>query len=259
MGVVFKARDRRLDRIVALKRLPEDLRRHQPRAVQLFLREAQAAARLNHPNIVTVHDTDQEDGHFFITMELLDGEPFNRILRERGALSVAQAVTVGLQVGSALEYAHEQGVVHRDVKTANLFLTTENVIKVMDFGLAKMFEEVRGGTTMISGTPFYMSPEQILGGDIDQRADLYSLGVTLYELATGRVPFAQGDIAYHHRHTPPTDPREIRGDLHAGFSRLLLDLLEKDVDRRLATASDVIARLKAVQRDLRPTQPIAPA
>ncbi len=251
MGVVFKARDRRLDRVVALKRLPEDLRRHQPRAMQLFLREAQAAARLNHPNIVTVHDTDQEDGHFFITMELLDGEPFNRILRERGSLSVAHAVAVGLQVASALEYAHGQGVVHRDVKTANLFLTTENVVKVMDFGLAKMFEDVRAGTTVVSGTPFYMSPEQIVGGAVDQRADLYSLGVTLFELSTGAVPFANGDIAYHHRHTPPPDPRDIQPALPDAFAELLLDLLAKDVDARCQNAGEVIRRLQAIQREIR--------
>jgi len=251
MGVVFKARDRRLDRVVALKRLPEDLRRHQPRAMQLFLREAQAAARLNHPNIVTVHDTDQEDGHFFITMELLDGEPFNRILRERGTLSVTHAVAVGLQVASALEYAHGQGVVHRDVKTANLFLTTENVVKVMDFGLAKMFEDVRAGTTVVSGTPYYMSPEQIVGGAVDQRTDLYSLGVTLFELATGVVPFAQGDIAYHHRHTAPPDPREIHSGLPDAFAELLLDLLAKDPDVRCQNAGEVIRRLQAIQRELR--------
>jgi tetratricopeptide (TPR) repeat protein len=243
MGVVFKARDRRLDRIVALKRLPEDLRRHQPRAVQLFLREAQAAARLNHPNIVTVFDTDQEDGVFFITMELLSGEPFNKILKERGALSPTGVVEVGMQVAAGLEYAHDQGIVHRDIKTANLFLTDDNVVKVMDFGLAKMFEEVRGGTTMISGTPFYMSPEQILGSKVDQRTDLYSLGVTLFELSTGQVPFTQGEVAYHHRHTEPPDPRSLRPELPEALSRILLDLLVKDPERRCASAADLLRRL----------------
>ena len=252
MGVVFKARDRRLDRIVALKRLPEDLRRHQPRAVQLFLREAQAAARLNHPNIVTVHDTGQEEGHFFITMELLDGAPFNRILRERGRLSVAQAIRVGWDVAAALEYAHGQGIVHRDIKTANLFLTTENAVKVMDFGLAKMFEEVRAGTTIISGTPYYMSPEQILGGSVDQRTDLYSLGVTLYELVTGEVPFAKGDIAYHHRHTSPPDPRTLRLDLPDSLADLLLCLLDKQTSDRIGSAAELIERLRAIQTELGP-------
>ncbi len=248
MGVVFKARDRRLDRIVALKRLPEDLRRHHPRAVQLFLREAQAAARLNHSNIVTVYDTDQEDGNFFITMELLDGEPFHRILKEKGRLSPASAVNVGLQVAAGLQYAHAQGIVHRDIKTANLFLTTDKLVKIMDFGLAKMFEEVRGGTTVISGTPFYMSPEQVVGGVVDQRTDLYSLGVTLFELATGSVPFSQGDIAYHHRHTPPPDPRDLAVDIPDSLAELVLDLLAKDVGERCPSAGELCLRLESIKR-----------
>jgi tetratricopeptide (TPR) repeat protein len=254
MGIVFKARDRRLDRVVALKRLPEDLRRHHPRAVQLFLREAQAAARLNHPNIVTVYDTDQEDGSFFITMELLDGEPFQRILKERGRLTSASAVSVALQVAAGLQYAHEQGIVHRDIKTANLFLTTDKVVKIMDFGLAKMFEEVRGGTTVISGTPFYMSPEQIVGLAVDQRTDLYSLGITLFELVTGQVPFSQGDIAYHHRHSPPPDPRDLVEDLPDALAELLSDLLEKDVESRCPSAGALVERLEALKLELLETQ-----
>jgi tetratricopeptide (TPR) repeat protein len=254
MGVVFKARDRRLDRIVALKRLPEDLRRHHPRALQLFLREAQSAARLNHPNIVTVYDTDQEDGTFFITMELLDGEPFQRILKDRGRLTPSSAVSVALQVAAGLQYAHEQGIVHRDIKTANLFLTTDKVVKIMDFGLAKMFEEVRGGTTVISGTPFYMSPEQIVGSAVDQRTDLYSLGVTIFELVTGQVPFSQGDIAYHHRHTPPPDPRGIVEDLPEPLVELLADLLAKDVENRCTNAAVLYTRLEAVKNELRDSQ-----
>ena len=247
MGVVFRARDRRLDRIVALKQLPEDLLRNHPRALQLFLREAQSAARLNHPNIVTVFDTDQQDGHFFITMELLRGQSFLAILKERGRLSATGTITVGLQVAAGMQYAHAQGIVHRDIKTANLFLTSDKIVKIMDFGLAKMFEEVRGGTTVISGTPFYMSPEQVQGGVVDHRSDLYSLGVTLFELATGRVPFAEGDIAYHHRHTPAPDPREWAPQLPEDLARLLLDLLEKDVALRCASAEEVGARLDRIR------------
>ena len=219
------------------------------------MREAQAAARLNHPNIVTVHDTGQEEGHFFISMELLDGAPFNRILRERGRLSTEHVIRIGTAVASALEYAHAQGIVHRDIKTANLFLTTEKTVKVMDFGLAKMFEEVRAGTTVISGTPFYMSPEQILGGAVDQRADLYSLGVTLYELATGEVPFAKGDIAYHHRHTPAPDPRTLRAGLPGPLATLLLRLLEKEPSHRLSSAAQLIEALRQVERELRTEGP----
>jgi len=245
MGVVFEARDRRLDRVVALKRLPEDLRRHHPRALQLFLREAQSLAKLNHPNIVTVHDTDQEDGAFFITMELLHGEPFNRILRERGRLSSENAIGIGRQVAAGLQYAHERGVIHRDIKTANLFLTTDLVVKIMDFGLAKVFEEMRGKTTVVSGTPYYMSPEQVLGADIDHRTDLYSLGVTLFELVTGRVPFDQGDVAYHHRHTPPPSPLEFVPDLDIELAHMIERLLEKDRVNRPASAQAVLDELRS--------------
>lgn len=246
MGVVYRARDKRLGRIVALKRLPEGLRRHHPRALQFFLREAQSAARLNHPNIVTVFDADQQDGQFFITMELLEGQPLHVILREQGPLSPLNVVGVARQACRGLEYAHGQGVIHRDIKTANLFATTDRVVKIMDFGLAKVLEEVRGATTLVSGTPYYMSPEQVVGRDVDHRTDLYSLGATLFELATGRVPFDAGEVAYHHRHTPAPDPRTLRADLPDALARLILRLLEKDPAARFASASAVLEATRAL-------------
>ena len=247
MGVVYKARDTRLGRIVALKRLPEGLRRHHPRALQFFLREAQSAARLNHPNIVTVFDADQQDGQFFITMELLEGQPLHTILRERGQLSAANVVGIARQACRGLDYAHGQGVVHRDIKTANLFATTERIVKIMDFGLAKVLEEVRGATTLVSGTPYYMSPEQVLGHDVDHRTDLYSLGVTLFELAVGRVPFDSGEVAYHHRHTPAPDPRSLRPDLPEPLARLIGNLLAKDPADRHPTAAAVLDALMEIE------------
>jgi tRNA A-37 threonylcarbamoyl transferase component Bud32/lipopolysaccharide biosynthesis regulator YciM len=243
MGVVFKARDRRLSRVVALKRLPESLKNY-PRAVQLFLREAQSTAKLNHPNIVTVFDADQEDGQFFITMELLEGQPLHGVIRERGPLEVEEVVRLGIQVADGLHYAHSQKVVHRDVKTANLFLTREGTLKIMDFGLAKTLEEVRRAETGIGGTPFYMAPEQVAGGDVDHRADLYSLGATLFELATGSVPFPEGDVTYHHRHTPAPDPRDRRPELPAELAELCLYLLEKRLEERCPSAAVARERLE---------------
>lgn len=247
MGVVYRARDTRLDRIVALKRLPEGLRRHHPRALQFFLREAQSAARLNHPNIVTVYDADQQDGQFFITMELLEGQPLQTILHERGQLSPSNVLGIARQACRGLDYAHGQGIVHRDIKTANLFVTSDRIVKIMDFGLAKVLEEVRGATTLVSGTPYYMSPEQVLGHNVDHRSDLYSLGVTLFELATGVVPFDSGEVGYHHRHTPVPDPRSLRPDLPDALARLILHLLEKDPKNRVQTAADVLRALTEIE------------
>ena len=243
MGIVYRALDTRLDRVVALKRLPEGLRRHHPRALQFFLREAQSAARLNHANIVTVYDADQQDGQFFITMELLEGQPLQTVLRERGQLSPANLLGIARQVCRGLDYAHSQGVIHRDIKTANLFVTNERVIKIMDFGLAKVLQEVRGATTLVSGTPYYMSPEQVLGENVDHRTDLYSLGITLFELATGSVPFDSGEVGYHHRHSPVPHPKTLRPDLPDDLSALILKLLEKDPDARFQSASEVLEAL----------------
>ncbi len=247
MGVVLKARDKRLDRVVALKRLPETLRDH-PKAIQLFLREAQSAARLNHPNIVTVHDTDQEDGNFFITMELLEGSPISKILKQRGRISPKNAAQLGVQIAAGLEYAHSKGIVHRDIKSANLFFTVDKVVKIMDFGLAKMMEEVRRGTTVIGGTPYYMAPEQAAGETVDARADIYALGVTLYEFVTGKVPFADGDVTYHHRHTPVPDPRTKAEGIPDEMAQLILEMMAKNPEERVRTAAEVAERLARLIR-----------
>jgi serine/threonine-protein kinase len=153
-------------------------------------------------------------------------------------------VRLGIQVADGLHYAHSQKVVHRDVKTANLFLTREGTLKIMDFGLAKTLEEVRRAETGIGGTPFYMAPEQVAGGDVDHRADLYSLGATLFELATGSVPFPEGDVTYHHRHTPAPDPRDRRPELPAELAELCLYLLEKRLEERCPSAAVARERLE---------------
>jgi tetratricopeptide (TPR) repeat protein len=243
MGVVLKARDRRLDRIVALKRLPDNLRDNQV-AAQLFLREARAAAALNHQNIVTVYDADEENGVYHITMELLEGLPLNVIQERRGAIGARDAARLLGQVCAGLQYAHERRIVHRDIKPANLFFTREKVVKIMDFGLAKTIEEVRKSSTVIGGTPYYMAPEQAAGEAVGPATDLYALGITLYRLLTGSFPFADGDLAYHHRHTAPPDPREHCAGLDPALAALVLELLAKDPAARPASAADVAARLR---------------
>jgi serine/threonine protein kinase len=252
MGVVYRAHDRRLGRDVALKRMPESLREN-PRAVELFLREARAAAALNHANIVTVYDVDVEDGVYFLTMELLAGSTLADVVRERGRLVAYDAVRLGLQVTSGLAYAHAHKIVHRDVKSSNLFLTGERVVKIMDFGLAKMLEEVRRSTTVVGGTPYYMAPEQAAGEAVDARADLYAFGVTLFEWVTGARPFEQGDVTWHHRHTRPPDPRAKGAEIPEAFAALILALLAKDPAARPASAEAVGRQLQSLATSLRRT------
>jgi serine/threonine-protein kinase len=247
MGVVVKARDRRLGRLVALKRMPEHLRENRVVA-ELFLREARAAAAMNHPNIVTVYDAGVENGEYFISMELLEGMPVDKILERRGRLSVADTARIGIQVAAGLHYAHERRIVHRDIKTANLFFTREKVVKIMDFGLAKTIEEVRRASTVIGGTPYYMAPEQAAGEPVDARTDLYALGVTLFRMVTGTFPFREGDLAYQHRHTPPPDPREVASEVPDELAELLLALLAKDPAARPSDAAAVGARLQSLLR-----------
>jgi serine/threonine-protein kinase len=248
MGVVYRARDTRLERIVALKRLPESLREH-PRAVELFEREARAAARLNHPNIVTLFDAGEENGSYFITMELLEGMPLNDILERRGRLSPRDVARLGVQIAKGLQYAHEQRIVHRDIKTANLFFTRDQIVKIMDFGIAKSLEEVRRSATIVGGTPFYMAPEQAAGKPVDHRADLYAFGVTLFHLATGGLPFPDGDVTYRHCHESVPEPRGIDMTIPEPLSRLIVDLMAKQPDERPGSAADAGAILRAVLKD----------
>jgi serine/threonine protein kinase len=243
MGVVYRARDRRLERVVALKQLPENLRNH-PKAVALFLREARSAAVLNHPNIVTIYDVGQENDILYITMELLEGMPLQQVLRSRGKLTARDTARLGIQIAKGLQYAHEQHIIHRDIKTGNIFITDAKKVKIMDFGLAKMVEEVGRGSTVIGGTPYYMAPEQGLGEAIDHRADLYALGVTMYELSTGRPPFTEGDVAYHHRYTTPSDPRGKVEEIPAELAELILQLLAKTPADRCESAQEVSERLQ---------------
>jgi eukaryotic-like serine/threonine-protein kinase len=179
-------------------------------------------------------------------MELLEGFGLDSLLKKRGRLSARDTLRLAVQIAKGLQFAHEKGVVHRDIKTANLFFTRDRVLKIMDFGLAKMSEEVRKAATVIGGTPYYMAPEQAVGGDVDHRADLYALGVTLFELVTGSVPFKDGDITHHHRHTPAPDPRSLEAAVPEPLARLILKLMEKSPDQRPATTAEVVRSLEQV-------------
>jgi tetratricopeptide (TPR) repeat protein len=244
MGIVYKAQDTVLDRTVAFKVLPDSLHEN-PQALKNFLREAKSAAQLNHPNIVTVYDAGEQDGVFYIAMEYVDGNTLKEIVKARGSISAGGIVHVLAQMCEALAYAHENKIVHRDVKTANTMWTRDRKAKIMDFGLARVIEEVRNHTTVISGTPYYMSPEQTLGKNVDHRTDIYSLGVTVFELATGTLPFREGNLPYHHVHTAPPDPMEINPEVTPLIASIIGRCLEKDPPDRYASTREILEELKA--------------
>ncbi|MFP8878933.1 MAG: protein kinase, partial [Myxococcota bacterium] len=244
MGVVYKAIDTVLDRTVAYKVLPESLKEN-PQALKNFLREAKSAAKLNHPGIVTVYDAGEQDGAFYIAMEHVDGNTLKEIVKRRGKISPGGIVHVLSQMCAALAYAHEKKVVHRDIKAANAMWTRDRKAKIMDFGLAKVIEEVRNHTTVVSGTPYYMSPEQALGKNVDHRTDIYSLGVMIFELATGRLPFEEGNLPYHHVHTAPPDAREFSADLPPLLAAIIARCLHKAPADRYNSCLEISTELKA--------------
>ncbi|MEM7408624.1 MAG: protein kinase [Myxococcota bacterium] len=243
MGIVYKAEDTVLDRVVAFKVLPESLKEN-PQALKNFLREAKHAAQLNHPNIVTVYDAGEQDGVYYIAMEYVDGNTLKDIIKHRGKIAPRGIVHVVSQMAEALAYAHEKKIVHRDVKTANTMWTKDRKAKIMDFGLAKVIEEVRNHTTVISGTPYYMSPEQTLGKNVDHRSDLYSLGVSVFEMATGELPFTEGNLPYHHVHTPAPSVREIDAEVPDGIAKVVEKCLRKDPAERYQSAREILTDLR---------------
>ena len=188
MGVVYKAEDTTLKRTVALKFLPSELTRD-ANAKERFIREAQAAAALNHPNICTIYEVGEHDGQSFIAMELVEGQSLKERI-ERGPLPIDEAISLAIQAGEGLGEAHEKGIVHRDIKPGNIMLAARGQVKILDFGLARLGTHTKltkADTTL--GTVAYMSPEQSSGKDVDRRTDIWSLGVVLYEMITGQRPF----------------------------------------------------------------------
>jgi tetratricopeptide (TPR) repeat protein/predicted Ser/Thr protein kinase len=255
MGVVYKAEDMRLGRTVALKFLPEAVAKD-ALAVERFRREARAASALDHPHICMVHDIDEHEGRQFIVMELLEGESLKARIA-RPPLKLEQIVALGMQIAEALSAAHAKGIVHRDIKPGNIFLTAEGQVKVLDFGLAKLLEPVSEATLTKTatgpqtavGTLPYMAPEQLRGEPMDARADIYALGVVLYEMAAGRRPFeaALGTaLAADIVHKPPVPPGRLRHDLSPRLEEMILKCLEKDPGNRYQSAKEVIVDLRRV-------------
>jgi serine/threonine-protein kinase len=243
MAEVYRAHDRLLDRPVALKVLFPELSVDRS-FVERFRREAQAAANLSDPNIVPVFDWGEDTGTYFIVMEFIDGRPLSSILKTAGPLSAERSADVGAHVAAALGYAHKHGVIHRDVKPGNVLITDEGRVKVTDFGIARAIntEESLTQTGAVMGTATYFSPEQAEGIGVDARSDIYSLGVVLFEMVTGRPPFL-GDtpvaVASKHVRDHPPAPRELNPSIPPTFEAIILKAMAKDPDHRYATAEEL--------------------
>jgi serine/threonine-protein kinase len=254
MGVVYRGFDPNIERVVAIKRIQKSKFQDQDwnGIAQRFRREAQAAGRLHHPNIVTVHDYGEEDGDPYIVMEFVEGVNLGGYLQQKRSLSVDETLSIMGKLLNALAYSHSKGVIHRDIKPGNVFIMDNGDVKLSDFGIAKLEQSDLTQPGLVLGTPSYMSPEQIKGKEIDVRSDLFSAGVVFYEMLTGKRPF-EGDQIYAVMNNvltlSPTDPCQLNPEIPSNLKGVIRKALEKNPDNRFQSADEFARALKDCARD----------
>ncbi len=256
MGLVYLGKDPTIQRFVAIKTLRLDQIDSEDKRQEVqtrFFREAESTGRLSHPNIVTIYDAGKENDLGFIAMELIEGTTLSQWARKPNLLRVDEVLLIIATVADALDYAHQQGVVHRDIKPANIMLTKDRVVKVMDFGIAKMASSSKTQTDLVLGTPTYMSPEQISGKKVDGRSDIFSLGVVLFELLTGQLPFTADNLSavlFSIAHHPHPAIQTLRQDLPPMVQEIIDRALQKELPHRYRRAEEFAIELRACLQSL---------
>lgn len=245
MAVVYRIMDHTLHKQAALKMIKDSLQQDEG-YLKKFIREAQAAAKLSHPNIVDVYDVDQDRGHWFIVMELIEGMTLKQYIQKKGRLSSTECVGISMQAADALYTAHRAGIIHRDIKPDNIIITTNGNVKISDFGIARM-QSSDTMTVDACGSVYYSSPEQVRGGYSDQRTDIYSLGVTMYEMCTGKLPFVGNsvvEIAMHHMEGNVIAPKDMYGDISNRLNLIILKAMSRRMDDRYQSMGELLQDLR---------------